>query len=62
MRFWGYTWEPIIVTTDDGYILTTFRITGKENESVVPRDESLKPVVLMHGVSCDATSWVGESD
>ena len=62
MSFWGYTWEPLMVTTDDGYILTTFHFTGKEDESTVPRDESLNPVVLMHGQACDATSWVGAGD
>ena len=24
----GYTWEPVEATTDDGYILTLFHITG----------------------------------
>ena len=30
----GYDWEPIKVTTDDGYILTTFHILGKTGEAV----------------------------
>ena len=29
MDGFGYSWEPFEVTTDDGYILTTFHITGK---------------------------------
>ena len=28
MTKWGYSWEAFEVTTDDGYILTTFHITG----------------------------------
>ena len=28
MDNWGYTWEAHEVTTEDGYILTIFRITG----------------------------------
>ena len=60
MKHWGYTWEPYELTTDDGYILTTFRITGKKGEKIEP-DESLNPVMLMHGLGCDATSWVDPS-
>ena len=28
MERWGYTWEPFKVTTEDGFVLTTFRVTG----------------------------------
>ena len=58
MAYWGYTWEPIKVKTDDGYILTTFRITGRIGHHVEP-DPALNPIVAMHGLACDATSWVG---
>ena len=57
MHHYGYTWESFEITTDDGYILTTFRVTGNKNMEVTP-DESLNPVMLMHGLGCDATSWV----
>ena len=30
----GYDWEPIKVTTEDGYILTTFHILGKTGQAV----------------------------
>ena len=30
MDTWQYSWEPFEVITDDGYILTTFHITGKQ--------------------------------
>lgn len=61
MLFWGYTWEPIKVTTDDGYFLTTFHLTGRRGHDVKP-DPSLNPVMLMNGLSCDATSWAGLSN
>ena len=28
----GYDWEPMTVTTDDDYILTTFHILGKSGQ------------------------------
>ena len=57
MHRWGYTWDAYKVHTDDGYILTTFRITGNKRKEVTP-DPSLNPVVIMHGLGCDATSWI----
>ena len=62
MKYWGYTWEAHELTTDDGFILTTFHMTGKSDQSVFARDESLNPIVLMNGLACDAASWVGEGD
>ena len=56
--YWGYTWEPIKITTDDGYILTTFHITGKIGHKH-ETDPALNPIVMMHGLACDASSWVG---
>jgi len=60
MRHWGYKWEAFKITTDDDYVLTTFRITERKGQKVVP-DPSLNPVMLMHGLGCDATSWVDPS-
>ena len=37
------------LTTDDGYKLVTFRITGKKDGEDVKRDETLNPVMLMNG-------------
>lgn len=48
MDHWGYTWEPFELTTDDDYILTTFRITGRVGHDRKP-DERLNPVLMMHG-------------
>ena len=60
MLHWGYKWEAFTLTTDDSYKLTTFRITERVGHEVVP-DPDLNPVVLMHGLGCDATSWVDPS-
>ena len=60
MLHWGYKWEAFTLTTDDSYKLTTFRITERKGHEVVP-DPDLNPVVLMHGLGCDATSWVDPS-
>lgn len=62
MDLWGYTWEPHKITTDDGFILTTFHLTGKVNEETEPRTESLMPVVLKHGYLCDSVTWFGNPD
>lgn len=60
MADWGYSWEAFQVTTEDGYILTTFHVTGKNGLSheELPRNESLMPLVMMNGSGCDATTWV----
>ena len=31
MAYWGYTWEAFELTTDDGFVLTTFHVTGKKD-------------------------------
>ena len=43
----GYKWEPHEVTTEDGYILTVFHITGRKNcvYSYCNRDSD-KPSIL----------------
>ena len=58
MAFWGYTWEPIKLKTDDGWTLTTFHITGKRGEEEVERGEDLNPVIVNHGQSMDSVSLV----
>ena len=29
MAYWGYTWDAHKIKTEDGFVLTTFHITGK---------------------------------
>ena len=55
MTKFGYDWEPITVTTEDDYILTTFHILGKTGQ---PRDGSKGTVLLQHGDMEDGASWI----
>ena len=55
MDQYGFTWEPIKVTTDDGFILTTFHVTGNANGPFTP---TLPPVIIQHGDSSDAADWM----
>ena len=56
MDVWGYSWQPFEVTTEDGYILTTFHITGKVGE---PRQVPNKATVIInHGLFGEAWNWV----
>ena len=50
-QYGDYTWQPYKVTTDDGYILTTFRITGKEGTDYSP---TKPPVIMNHGLTGEA--------
>lgn len=51
----GYRFEAHNVTTSDGYILTLFRIPGKEFVPIIPG----KPVVfLQHGLLDLADTWI----
>ena len=52
---YGYTWEAHKAQTRDAYILTMFRITGKNGAE--SKDEERKPVLLAHGLHMDSTSW-----
>jgi len=36
MTKYGYDWEPMTVTTEDDYVLTTFHITGKTGNNFAP--------------------------
>ena len=57
MDFWGYSFDAHEVTTEDGFILTTFHITGNLNQEITT-DPSRAPVLVMHGQGCDAENWV----
>ena len=55
MDKWGYDWEAVDVTTEDGYILTTFHILGKTGE---PRPQSHKASVLVqHGAYMEGSMF-----
>ena len=62
MARYGYSWEPIELTTDDGYLLTTFHITGNGNQASTILDEDRIPIVIMNGLGSDAESWLNWYD
>lgn len=55
MARYGFTWEPLKVTTEDGFILTTFHVTGNEDGPFSP---SMPPVIIQHGDSSDGANWL----
>ena len=55
MNKWGYTYDPVKVTTDDGFILTTFHITGNSDGKFTP---TLPPVLIQHGDYGDGAGWL----
>ena len=52
----GYTWEALEVQTEDGYLLTTFHVTGRVGEP--PFVPTQPPVLIQHGDYGDGTSWL----
>ena len=50
----GYEWEPIIVTTEDDYVLTMFHIWNPETRDA----ENQGPILLQHGLGMDGVSWI----
>ena len=52
----GYSWEPFEVTTEDGYILSLWRIPGSIDES----QNSMKkpPVLFLPGLMAACYNWV----
>lgn len=57
-----YTWEAHEVKTNDGYILTMFRIVGDQNGEQIPYQGSKGPLLLQHGFLTDSISWFHFSD
>ena len=56
MTKFGYDWEPMTVTTDDDYILTTFHIKGKTGEELTAT--SAGSVLVQHGDNEDGAEWI----
>lgn len=59
MDSYGYSWEPVKVTTEDGFILTTFHVTGNSEGLFTP---TMPPVLIQHGDSSDGAGWLGGYD
>ena len=53
-----YQWKSVQVTTADGYILNMFRIMADENGDFTDDRGSLGPILLVHGLTADARTWV----
>ena len=51
----GYDWEPLRVTTEDDFILTTFHILGKTGST---QKATKGTVLIQHGDLEDGTSWM----
>jgi len=51
-----YDWEPYTTTTEDGYILTMFRLAGPIGHYPVHRTAS-QSVLVMPGLGMSANSW-----
>lgn len=56
MAYYGYTWEAEKVHTDDGFILTTFHVTGSVEGG--PFTPTQGPVLIQHGDSSDGSNWL----
>ena len=55
MNLYGFTFEAIKVKTEDGFILTTFHVTGN---SEGPFENTGSPVLVQHGDSSDGADWL----
>ena len=55
-------WRSYKVKTTDGYILSIFNITGKSKTQKVMNGGELGPILLVHGFSTDAITWLNTSD
>lgn len=52
----GYLFEEHDITTEDGYILTAFRIPGKASDAGMGL-VSKQPVIMQHGLIDDGGTW-----
>lgn len=62
MDLQGYTWEPYEVETDDGWLLTLFRITGRVNEDANHDHKNRTPVLVTHGMAMSAVHWAEKQE
>ena len=55
-EYHGYTYEEHTIRTEDGYHLTLFRITGKEQGG--PQRLIKPPLFFQHGILDSADAWI----
>ena len=60
-----FSWEPLDVTTEDGYELTLFHVWLADDDDVDKElieegdlKEKKKPILWQHGSGHDAASWL----
>lgn len=51
----GYLYEEHEIVTEDGYILTAFRVPGKAGETI--EGATKQPVIMQHGLCDDGGTW-----
>ena len=51
----GYLFEEHKIHTEDGYILTAWRIPGRKDE---PPKQGKQPVIMQHGLLDDGGTWL----
>ena len=54
----GFSYEEHKVTTEDGYILTVFRIPGLVSDSESAFNSTKPPVLMQHGILDSAYCWI----
>lgn len=57
----GYKFESYKVPTEDGYVLTVFRIPGKLKEPMENIKSRKQPVYMQHGMFDDGGTWLFNS-
>lgn len=52
---YGYPVESHEIETEDGYLLTAYRIPRGKNDDT---EKERIPVFLMHGILCSSSTWI----
>ena len=58
MAHYGYSWEAVEVTTEDGALVTMFHVTGKHGSEWYKSTRPEVPVLVMHGSFMDGATWL----
>ena len=56
--YWsGIDWEPYLIETEDGWLITVFRLLGRNGERPAENADK-KSIYIHHGGGGDASSWL----
>ena len=58
MSHYGYSWEAVEVTTEDGALCTMFHITGKHGSEWYKSTRPEIPVLVMAANFMDGATWL----